>query len=88
MLSKLKTMPTTLYERHKEKLNRFRDVDSETLLSLYTDIKRTHKEILKALDNATATQAFYFSADAGNCAKTLSEIQNVLFARGVRDLPT
>ncbi len=88
MLSKLKSIPCTSYGDYEEKMNRFRSVDTDTLLSLYSDIKRTRGEILKALDNATATQAFYFSADAGNCAKTLSEIQNVLFARGVRDFST
>jgi hypothetical protein len=68
-----------------EKLSKFRDVDTDVLTSLYNDIARSHRAILKALETASSTQAFYFSVDARNCEKTMNEIKGVLFLRGVRE---
>jgi hypothetical protein len=88
MLFNLKSVAVEPSVDFEQKLNRFRSVDSDSLLSLYGDIERSYKDILKALDIASSTQSFYFSADAGNCAKTMAEIRSVLFSRGIRQFST
>ncbi len=88
MLSKVKSVTVEISKLYEEKRNQFRSVDTDTLLSLYCDIERSYKAVLQALDTATSTQSFYFSADASNFAKTMSEIRNVLFTRGLREIPT
>ncbi|OLS15632.1 MAG: hypothetical protein RBG13Loki_0731 [Promethearchaeota archaeon CR_4] len=88
MFPKLKNFPHKAQDSHyRAKLSRFQNVDTDVLISLYKDIEQSHKAIIKALDSASSTQTFYFSADAGNCAKTMVEIKNVLFSRGIRDFP-
>jgi hypothetical protein len=71
---------------YEAKLSRFKDVDSETLASLYKDVEQSHKCILEALETSTGASTFYFSADARNCSNTLAEIKTILFSRGVRDI--
>jgi len=86
MFLKLKDRPSQ--ERSSEylaKRNRFKDVDTDVLISLYKDIEQSHQALIKTLDNASSIQTFYFSADASNCAKTMTEIKNVLFSRGIKE---
>ena len=75
------------YSEDEEYLTRFRDINTEILISLYKDIQYTHYNILKVLETASATETFYFSADARNCQSTLAAIRSILFSRGVREFP-
>lgn len=77
-----------MHPEHEDKTIRFKDVETDVLLSLYKDVQRSHSSILNALDTASAIQRFYFSADARNCQSTLAEIRSVLFSRGIRQIPT
>ncbi|HMF31243.1 MAG TPA: hypothetical protein VKK79_07510 [Candidatus Lokiarchaeia archaeon] len=85
-LTKMKLVSHDCTPDFEAKLNRFKDVDSESLISLFKDVEQTHQCILKALDTASGSATFFYSADASNCSKTMTEIKTVLFSRGIRDL--
>ncbi len=70
---------------YRGKPDRFKDVDTESLVYLYKDIEFAYLDINHALEHASATQSVYFSADAKSCLDTLSEIKCVLFTRGIKE---
>jgi hypothetical protein len=67
------------------KSNRFKDVETEVLIDLYKDIEHSYRDINHVLENASAAQTLYFSADARSCEDTLTEIKCVLITRGIKE---
>ncbi|OLS15631.1 MAG: hypothetical protein RBG13Loki_0730 [Promethearchaeota archaeon CR_4] len=82
MQSKLKMLSRRNSSAYREKLNRFKDVDTDVLITLYKDIEHSYNDINQALKRASVEQTFYFAADAKSCKTTLTEIKKTLRARG------
>ncbi len=85
MFSKSKTSSQECSPDYHAKLSRFKDADTDALIDLYKDVERSYKDISHALEHASAAQTLYYSADARSCKDALTEIQCVLFTRGVRE---